>query len=301
MGIQLTEYTQSYTYTSKQPSWRSDYNALFIDSASELSDVCILVLTGTSTQLEDIAFFIRQLVKTHFTIAAIERSVCGVRYLNLSPASDREATLKHFIHHLKTHYGIKKIVILTHSYASLEIIRLLAKNPASYKEHIDHIIFANPVGFGKKSSYISHCFRFLFIHILSEYILSIRLALNRESKSFNTNMRNKRKLKALNSFFKKTLQDPLRTTKEIWDIVSCDIREQVKLLMQEHGYSFSFILNKNDNLVSSSEVLVFLQQLDSSSNPILFSGNHLDCLTDERQVLTLINNIHKITARGSHA
>lgn len=301
MGIQLTEYTQSYSYTPRRPSWRSDYNALFIDSTNEHSDVCILILTGTSTQLEDVGYFIRQLVKAHFTTAAIERSVFGVRYLNLSPGADREATLKHFIYHLKMHYGVKKIIILTHSYASLEIVRLLAKNPTSYTEYIDHIIFTNPVGFGKKSSYITHCFRFLFIHILSEYICSIKTALNRDKKTIKDNMRNRRKLKVLNSFLKKTLQDPLRTTKEIWDIVSCDIRGQVKLLMQKHGYSFSFVLNKNDNLVSSSETLIFLRQLDSSSSPLLFSGNHLDCLTDERQVLKLIDNIHKITVRGSHA
>lgn len=272
------------------------YDGLFIRNGSELKKHCVLILTGTSTQLADVNYFINHLIRRGYSVASIDRFIGGPFHVRMKPKLERKAALKHFICQLREKYGMQKVDIIAHSYAPFEVIRLLTGDPELYKKYIGNILFFNPAGFNDNIKYISHCLRFSFIFIMKEYIRSlVGLLLIRKGmkdrflKEFYWN-----KLRAINSLFFKTIQNPVRTFKEVADIVSFKLSTHVEKLIKNYGYKFHFILNTDDELVASSKTIQHIKGLVPEKRIITFPGNHLDILIHKRQIRVLLDYLDKV-------
>lgn len=168
-----------YCVPTNGSSEEIQYQCLFIRNNGQSKTHCILLLSGTSTQLSDIEYFISRLLERGYALASIERFIGGPFNIRRKPGIERKEALKHFIHQLKENYQIERIEIITHSYASFEVIRLLMDAPELYKEYIRNIIFINPAGFKEDIKFIPHCLRFTFIFILKEYVRVLMHFLNK--------------------------------------------------------------------------------------------------------------------------
>ena len=147
---------------------KTGYQGLFIKNNDKTANHCIVFLSGTSTQLADISYFLDCLVKKGYSVAAVERFIGGVCDVRGKPEIERKEILKHFIDHLTKNCHIKTIHIIAHSYASFEVIRFLTDVPETYRQYIRNIIFINPAGFNDAIRFVPHCLRFTFLFITKE-------------------------------------------------------------------------------------------------------------------------------------
>ncbi|MBW1892951.1 MAG: hypothetical protein JRI91_04555 [Deltaproteobacteria bacterium] len=270
------------------------YEGLFIKNENKLKKHCILMLSGTSTQLADIDYFISHLVDREYSIASIERFIGGPFNIWIKPKLERKEALKHFICQLKENHNIEKIDIIAHSYAPFEVIRLLIDAPELYRKYVGNILFINPAGFNDNIKYIPHCLRFSFIFIMKEYGSALVNLLRKGTgdkflREFYLN-----KLRAITSLFLKTIQNPVRTFKEVADIVSFKLSFHVKNLIELYGYNFHFFLNTGDELVNVSKTLQQIKELVPEKRIMTFSGNHLDILIHKNQIKLFLNYLDKI-------
>ena len=292
---------KNYTINGNNSQNTLTYKGFFHSSEARISSHCVLVLSGTSIQLKDIQLVFDQLLKKGYAIAAIERNIGHIINTHMHPASERVLALKDFIHHLTEHLGVNRIDIIAQSYASFEVVRALIDTPEAYAKHISSILMVNPAGFDNNIKYLSHCLRFLFIHILSEYAKTVWSIVTYKFKKSVETKYYRRKLRALNSFFIKTLQNPIRTFKEIADIVSFDITPDLESLLEKNEYSLYFVLNQDDNLVAAGKTLSWSQRSVPNSHILVLPGNHLDSFIDENQILLISKIIDKINNREHHA
>lgn len=301
MNGRLSDFIKTYSTGTDGALSSMEYGGLFIEAHGSPPDQCILVLSGTSIQLADIEFFINCLVGEGYSVASIERDIGGLIDFKTDSKADRKLALGDFIDHLKRDRGVSNIYIIAQSYAALEVVRLLVEAPETYRASIPAVVFVNPAGFDRQMRYLPHCFRFLFIHVLSGYASAVaKLVMNRRNAP-ETRRDFRRKLTAVHSFFIKTVRNPIRTFKEIADIVSFDIIPYVKLLIEKYGFSFHFVLNGDDNLVSASRTLEWVRRLVPHENVTVFPGNHLDFFVDERQIVSFLDTLGMIAVRGRHA
>jgi pimeloyl-ACP methyl ester carboxylesterase len=296
----IASYLKDYTIDRDSQNSLT-YKGFFYRPEASMPNHCVLVLSGTSIQLKDIQIVFEHLLKKGYTVAAIERNIGHIININMRPASERLLSLKDFIHQLTEHLGVDRIDVIAQSYASFEIVRTLMDAPEAYEKHISSIVMVNPAGFDSSIRYVPHCLRFLFIHILSEYIKTIRRFVTYKLKRSTEAKYYRRKWRALNSFFIKTLQNPTRTFREIADIVSFDITPHLEFLLGKYKYPLYFVLNQNDNLVASEKTLSWSKRFVPGSHILVFPGNHLDSFIDENQVLVISELINKINNREHHA
>lgn len=270
------------------------YQGLFITNGNTLKNHCIVVLSGTSTQIADIDFFLSNLIDRGYSIASIERFLGGPFHIFMKPKIERKEALKHFIIQLRENHNIEKFDIIAHSYAPFEVIRLLIDAPALYRNCVGNILFINPAGFNDNIKYVSHCLRFLFIFIMKEYGRSVfnllkNIKTDKSHKDFYLN-----KHRAIISLFVKTIQNPVRTFKEVADIVSFKLSFHVKELIEHYGYNFYFFLNTGDELVIVSETLKHIRKLVPDRRIMTFPGNHLDILINKNQTKLFLKYLNRI-------
>lgn len=301
METKYSDFIKEYAVEGDGSQNTLTYKGFFLSPEDSLSKHCVLVLSGTSIQLRDIQVVFDHLLKKGYAVAAIERNIGHLFNIYMHPASDRLSALKHFIRHLTQDLGVDHIDIIAQSYASAEVVRALMDAPETYTAHISSIVMVNPAGFNRSIRYLPHCLRFLFIHMLSEYVKTARLIITCKRKGAAETKRYIRKWGALNSFFIKTLQNPARTFREIADIVSFDITSQLRFLLKKHGDLFYFVLNKDDTLVAVEKTLSWSQRSVPESHILVFPGNHLDSFIDENQILLISELIDKINNRVIHA
>lgn len=285
-----------YRVTPDGTSKEIRYQALVVKSNDDFRNKdCIVFLSGTSTQLVDVEFFMGHLLERNHCVASIERFIGGPFDMGIKPDIERKEALKHFIRQLKVNHQIEQFDIIAHSYASFEVVRLLADNPESYREYLRNIIFINPAGFNDHIRFIPHCLRFTFIFILKEYLRVLGYFL-KKSREKNAGDRDfyARKLRATNSLFLKTIQNPVKTFKEVADIASFKLKPIVKELIEKYGYTFYFVLNTEDELVAVSQTLKFARHLLPENRIISFPGNHMDLLVNKGQIINFLNILDEI-------
>ena len=88
------------------------YDALLIENGRGLTHHCTLFLTGTSTRLADVDYFISHLIEREYSVASIERSIGGPFHVLMRPKLERVAALRHFIDHLTNIGKIQRIDII---------------------------------------------------------------------------------------------------------------------------------------------------------------------------------------------
>ncbi len=237
---------------------------------------CTLVLTGTSTQIADVRYFIRMILKHRSSVAAIERCIgspfvpCG------RPAIERSAILMDFIYNSYHQFGIETIDMVAHSYAAQEVVRALDGRPADALPRIGGIALINPSGFGNTRGFFSHCLRFVFLFILSDYWRNFK-ALNdckRVDPTIQADCR--RVMHGLFTLAVKTIANPVRTIQEVADIVSCDLRPALRRLVPRDGWRMVVFLSDRDTLVSAARTRRFFHDELPWVRCVDLPGNHLD-------------------------
>lgn len=277
-----------------QTSEKIKYQGVVVKKDDKFITQCIILLSGTSTQLADISYFLNCLKERGYSVAAIERFIGGLFDIRVKPEFERKAALKDFIHQLTENHRIQKFHVIAHSYASFEVIRLLIDDPITYRKYIENIIFINPAGFNDALRFFSHCLRFTFIFIFKEY-LRVFFSLFKASgnddflKTFY-----KKKFHATTSLFFKTLQNPARTFKEVADIVSFKIKPHMQTLIEEYGYNFHVALNTDDELVPVAATLHQLIGVLAEKRIMRFPGNHMDLLINDKQIRLFLDHLDKI-------
>ncbi len=258
------------------------------------SDHCIVFLSGTGTQLCDTSILIESLADKGYTVAAIERFIGGISDVRIKPQIERKTALSLFLHYLTKEHLLVKYHIIAHSYAAFEIIRLLADAPEYYRKHIQNIILINPAGFNETIRFVPHCLRFTFLFILKEYIRGFFHWIKAGNQCNPLKVVYANKLKITHSLFVKTIQNPVRTYKEVADIVSFKIKPYMQHLIENHDYRFHFVLNTGDELIPISATLGQVNHMIPEDNIMTFPGNHMDLLVHKKQIHSFIDNLERI-------
>lgn len=270
------------------------YKGLLVLNTDKSKRHCLLVLSGTSTQISDIGFFIDRLIERGYSVASIERVIGGPFHVWMKPKVERKEALKHFLRQLIETHHIEKIDIIAHSYAPFEVVRLLLTAPERYRRNIDNLLFVNPAGFNDHIQYIPHCLRFSFIFIMKEWG---RAVLNRVRPSISDRLFKEfyfNKLHAITCLFLKTVINPVRTFREVADIVSFKLTGHVKQLIDRYGYKVYFFINTGDELVMASKTLDHVKQFVPENRIRTFPGNHLDMLIHREQTNTFLDYLDNV-------
>jgi len=249
---------------------------------------CVLLLTGTSMQLEDVAYFTDFLQRQGHAVATLERFVGGPFDVGYDPRKERTDSLEAALSFLLETRKVAKIHIVAHSYATFEAVRVLSKDPARYSGRVENIVLVNPAGFSKKTRFFRHCLRFTFLMVLREYCSSAGQILFGRRVQPESGELLARKLHATSVIFRKTVNNPSKTFKEVADVVSFKVKPYLKQLVQNHNYRFHLFINLDDNLVAPGETLRELQDLLPASSMMTCPGHHMDLFVDASQ-MTLFN------------
>jgi hypothetical protein len=209
------------------------------------------MLPGTSTDLSDMKTMISSLVDRGYSVASLERPT-GILFDRIKdPSIYRSNTVKHWIGRLQNRFNIQSMDVIAHSYASFDIMRLINSNQIKYKKLINNIILINPAGFIKSIKYFNHCLRFLFIYVLEGYINIFKwLYINRDDNDYNKSYFDL-KLNLLTSFFIKTIQNPIKTFREVRDIVSINLENIIIVSIHKYNFRIVVALNTEPESVSS--------------------------------------------------
>ena len=248
-----------------------------------------LLLTGTSTEVFDVKYFIDKLLERGCALAAIERFIGGPLAFFVRPDMERPAALKHFMDHLYNDVGVKSVNVVAHSYAAQEVVRAFDGRPADSLPRIGMISFINPSGFGNTGGFFPHCLRFVFLFVLWDYYCNLKRFVTHRDAPPEMKADYRRRMQGILVLFIKTISNPVRTFKEVADIVTCDLRPAVRRLVNQGGWRLQVFLSKEDTLVSNDRTRNFFRNELPSVRCIELPGNHLDPLLCESCVQTVLN------------
>jgi hypothetical protein len=254
---------------------------------------CVLVLTGTSTNVADVACFISRLRRCGSAVAAVERFIGGPLAFFIRPSVERPAALKHFMGRLYKDFGITDLDVVAHSYAAQEVVRVFDGRPATSFPRIGTITLINPSGFGNTRGFFAHCLRFVFLFILRDYYHNRRKLKSYEGTDEVLKGDCRRVMVGLRTLLIKTIANPIRTIKEVADIVTCDLRPAARRLVLREGRRLLVFLSRRDTLVSADKTRDFFHHALPSVPCIDLPGNHLDPVLREACIQVVVNTIRK--------
>jgi hypothetical protein len=254
---------------------------------------CVLLLSGTSTQVDDLGYFTGFLVAQGLAVAVLQRFIGGPLDVGFDPVQERRRALHNALEYLDRERGMQRILVLAHSYASLELVRVLSDAPQRYAGLVSDIVLINPAGFLPQRRFVRHCLRFLFLAMLREYLwATVRLlppAPAPETREFL-----QRKRAGTATLFLKTVANPMRTFREVADVVSSDIKPPLAHLVREHGYRVHAFVNTDDNLVLPQVTLRELGPLLQPGSLQSCPGHHMDHFFEAGQMRNLTDFLKQV-------
>ncbi len=269
------------------------YQGVIFSSTDSICHRCLLVLTGTSTQTSDVSYFINSALQRGGDVAAVERFIGGPLSFFVRPAIERPATLNHFVESLYKNFGITDLDVVAHSYAAQEVVRVFDGHPATSFPRIGTITLINPSGFGNTRGFFAHCLRFVFLFILRDYYHNRRKLKSYEGTDEVLKGDCRRVMVGLRTLLIKTIANPIRTIKEVADIVTCDLRPAARRLVLREGRRLLVFLSRRDTLVSADKTRDFFHHALPSVPCIDLPGNHLDPVLREACIQVVVNTIRK--------
>ena len=234
-----TDITDNFVYSSIQKLPRQqakegyirEYEAFYLEAPmhktlginvpNENRGRPILLLAGTSIPISDRIDLVKDLVDSGYEVASISNQIGGLFDIDINPRKDRVDSLRHYLQYLSEAVKIEGVDILAQSYSAFEVIRLLLENPMKYKKFVKSIILINPPGFNKHTGVIKHCSRFVWHHVLKGYSAAIKLLVSKRSEEEKKYA--KTEVCAISTWTYKSLKNPTRTMKEVFDIVTYKI------------------------------------------------------------------------------
>jgi radical SAM superfamily enzyme YgiQ (UPF0313 family) len=217
----------------------------------------ILVLGGTSLKLNEMSELINRLMEAGYEVACLEHPLGGLRDAGINPRQERPRSLRDYLDRLQDSGEVRKLDILAQSYAAFDVVRALADNPA-YLSLISSIILVTPPGFDEKVNYLNHCLRFLWGHTLKGYLKARWGLLGRTpvtQGNFEARDRLQRQAAGIRIWFANTLRNPVRTLRELIDIINFRLALPLETLHKESGYDINIFLQTEDRVIPSQPTL----------------------------------------------
>jgi len=109
----------------------------------------------------------------------------------------------------------------------------------------------------------------------------------------------RRELRGIVAMTFKGMQNPVRTFREIRDIVSFKPARPISQLQEIHGYDFNLFLNAGDRMVQVQDTLFCGLRLLPPENIRVVPGGHNDIVFQQWQRQALIAFLNEIRARTS--
>lgn len=256
----------------------------------------ILILGGTSIQFTECRELIEYLLESGYEVASIEHPVGGPFDFCLNPVKERPYSLEKTLNCLKAH-NVQQVDIVAQSYAIFEVIRTLLKD-STYRGFVRNIVLINPPGLDKNINMVKHIDRFLMHHLFKGFIKSIGLLFGFRNMPIRSGMNlNKefalREIKGIGLWSFKTLQNIVRTFREVKDIVTFLICEPL-MRLQECGYTIRFFLQSEDQLIPMRRSLKTIYQTFPQQSVKIAPGGHNDLFFQKWQRSTFLEFLKEI-------
>ena len=258
----------------------------------------ILLLAGTSIPFSDRIDLVKYLVESGYEVASISNQIGGLFDININPRKDRVDSLRHYLQYLTETVHIEGVDILAQSYSAFEIIRVLQEDPVKYKQIVKSIILINPPGLNNKTGVIKHCSRFVWHHVLKGYSTALKVLLSKRREA-NDKMFARREVTSISTWSYKTLKNPARTMKEVFDIVSYKIKDHLVTLHDKYHYDINFFLQTGDQILPLHITLRQIADIFPSHTIKVVPGGHNDVFFQECQRKALRDFIQEIRLRES--
>jgi len=257
----------------------------------------ILLLAGTSIPFSDRMDLVKFLFQSGCEVASISNQIGGPLDVTINPKKDRVDSLRHYLQHLTREEQVTGVDIVAQSYSAFEVIRLLSEDPGKYREVVRSVVFINPPGFNRNTGVVKHCSRFVWHHVLKGYTTAVRLLLSRDSeprvKSFH-----KREAVGITTWLHKTVRNPARTLKEVLDIVSYLIKDDIVRLREQYGYDINVFLQSGDQILPLAITLGEIEGVLPSHSIKVVPGGHNDVFFQQWQRNALFDFLKEIKSRS---
>ena len=270
-----------------------------IDCGGNDGSRILLLIAGTSLDFSDSLELMIFLLESGYALAAIENRIGGPFHVGIHPKKERPETLKCFLNYLQRQNELSGVDIIAHSYAAFEVVRLLSVHPLKYYDFVKTITFINPAGFNKEIRLWTHCCRFISGHLLNACIRRLQLFLGvRGFASKKIDSAGERYLyrdfHGANRWALKSIKNPVRSIKELVDIVTYELVAPLKMLQEKYGYNFNLFLQSDDELLPIEYTLKQAQRIIPENKIKIVPGRHNDIFFQQDQRESFLEFIQKI-------
>jgi hypothetical protein len=178
--------------------------------------------------------------------------------------------------------------IVAQSYSAFETVRVLMANP-TFGTIVRSIILINPPGLNENITFVRHVTGFLTRHLARGYVTALASVLRLSSAPpIGGTPREKRaharkEAQGISVWTAKTVMNPMRTFREIQDIVTFKIKKPIMSLQNRHGYDINIFLQSGDEVVSARVTEAALKDTLPPGHIRIVPGGHNDLFFQEWQ------------------
>lgn len=259
----------------------------------------ILLLAGTSIPFSDQTEFVVELLNSEFEVASIANQIGGLFDAGLNPKKDRVDALRYYLEFLTKSAHVTCVDIIAQSYSAFEVTRLLLENPVKYRSIVNSVTFLNPPGFNENTGVIGHCSRFVWHHVLKGYSSATKMLISGRGEKEKDYA--KREVRGISTWGYKSVKNPVRTMKEVLDIVSYKIKPHLASLQNDYRYDINIFLQSDDQILPVEITLRQIRGVVPDNCIKVVPGGHNDMFFQSWQRQELIDFIKGIRARANYA
>jgi len=251
-----------------------------------------LLLAGTSIPIPDRASLMKFFLTSGMEVATIGNAMGTFWDTSINPKKERLDSLRDFLGHLQGAAGVTGVDVVAQSYSAFEIIRLLMEDPEKYRSFVKSVTLINPPGLNDNIRLVSHCHRFVYHHVLRGLTKSFSTVDNPHEQEHTKN-----EVAGITNWAYKTLKNPVRTIKEVLDIIDFKIKEPLKVLVSEYDYDFNVFLQAGDQVVPYQTSLDAVKSILPEANIRVAEGGHNDVFIQEWRRDELLGYLQSIRHR----
>ena len=262
----------------------------------------VLLIGGTNITLNDQCELISHLLVSGMEMAAIDYPIGTPLGPAIRPKPFRKSALCDFISRLKAERNVKGIDIVAHSYAAFEVVRTLMSDPEAYRSLVKSVVLINPPGFKEKIGAVAHCLRFMFVYVLTGWVKELfQLAgigagpIERGDPRRSTYV--VRQVRGIAAMACTAFKNPLRSYREVRDIVSFNIVPAMAALSNGYGFHLNLFLNRDDTIVPFQDTLKAVKSFLPEENIKVVPGGHNDLIFQDWQRDAFTSFLRKVRTR----
>lgn len=264
----------------------------------------ILLLGGTSIPICDRMGLITHLLASGYEVASIENPGGSFFDLRVTPGADRVSALRSFIGYLIKEREVATLDIVAQSYSAFETVRVLTANPALLA-FVGSVVLINPPGLNENTTFVRHVTGFTARHLARGYAKALASVLRLSSAPPVDGTRRKertyekKEARGISVWTAKTLVNPMRTFREIQDIVTFRIKEPIMSLQNRQGHDINVFLQSGDQVVSPLVTEAALKDVLPPGHIKVVPGGHNDLFFQEWQRDEFVAFLAEVRCRRS--